>query len=109
MQIPLQITAHGIPHSEALDILIRERVSSLERVHSKITRCVVTIDKPHRHKAQGEQFEVSVNLHVPGHPGAIVSGHQGEDVFAAVRNAFETARRQLVELSRIRHDQEKHG
>ena len=39
MQIPLQITFHGIPSSEAVEAKIREKVSKLEKFYSHIVGC----------------------------------------------------------------------
>ncbi len=43
MQIPLQITFHGIDHSDAVETRIREKVAKLELLFDRITSCRVVI------------------------------------------------------------------
>ncbi|MDP3875927.1 MAG: HPF/RaiA family ribosome-associated protein [Methylobacter sp.] len=41
MQIRLQITFRGIPHYDAVDTKIREKISKLDGFHSHIMSCRV--------------------------------------------------------------------
>jgi hypothetical protein len=50
MQIPLQITFHGIDHSNALEERIREKALKLEQIYDKITSCRVVVE-PHHPRA----------------------------------------------------------
>lgn len=97
MQIPLQITIRDMDRSDALDSVIQEQVARLERFHDRITRCRVTVEQLGRHQQQGRQFAVKVDLRIPGRE--IVASHDHhEDVYVALREAFDSARRQLEEL-----------
>jgi ribosomal subunit interface protein len=90
----LQITLHGLTRSEALEEHIRRRATRLERFHGGITSCRVVVEQPHHHRHQGGQFVVRLHIGVPG--GEIVVNHDhSEDVYVAVRDAFNAARRQL--------------
>jgi ribosome-associated translation inhibitor RaiA len=52
------------------------------------------LEAPHRHKHQGKLFSVRLDVTVPGKE--IVANHeQHEDMYVALRNAFNAARRQL--------------
>jgi ribosomal subunit interface protein len=95
MQEP-QITYRGMPHSPAMDARIRELASKLEEFHPKISHCHVVVNEPDKHKRNGNEFEVRVDLHVPGRD--IVATHQRhEDAYAAIGAAFEVLYRQLEE------------
>ena len=41
MQMSLQITVHGMEHSDALDKHIRERAGKLDRIYPKLMGCRV--------------------------------------------------------------------
>jgi ribosomal subunit interface protein len=98
MQIPLQITMRDMDRSDALDAAIQDQVRKLERFHDRITRCRVTIEQLSRHQQQGRQFAAKVDLRIPGRE--IVASHDHhEDVYVALRDAFDSARRQLEELA----------
>lgn len=99
MQQALQIHFHGLESSKALEAKIRERVAQLERRCPDATSCRVTVEKESRNHVKGNLFRVSLVLHRPGHdvvvnrPGPSGAGH--EDVYVALREAFEAAERQL--------------
>ena len=96
---PLQITLRNVPHSDALDAHIRERASRLERFYPRITGCHVVVEIPHKHKHQGNLFNVRLDIKVPG--GEIVlSRDLREDVYVALRDVFDAARRKLEDHGR---------
>ena len=94
MQFPLQITLRGMPHSEALESEIRSRAAKLEQFHADIVSCRVVVEIPARHQQQGKEFSVHVDVRVPGREIAVNRSH-AEDVFVAMRDAFDIARRKL--------------
>lgn len=100
MQVPLHITVHDMPHSDALDARIREKVAELERFHPRITSCRVTLSEFGKHHQQGRQFEVRIDVRVPGHTEIVSNRHHHEDVFVALRDALASTTRQLEEVIR---------
>jgi ribosomal subunit interface protein len=100
MQIPLQITVHDMPRSDALDARIQEKAAGLERFHPRITSCRVTVSEFRKHHHQGRQFEVQVDVRVPGHAEIVSNRHHHEDVYVALRDAFASTARQLEEVVR---------
>ncbi len=99
MQIPLQITTRDVPHSAALDDHIREKVAKLELLYPHIMGCRVVLDMPHRHRHQGKLFNVRVDITVPG--GELVVNREADgDVFVALRDAFDAAKRQIEDYGR---------
>jgi ribosome-associated translation inhibitor RaiA len=113
MEIPVQITFHGMSSSSALDALVHEQADKLERLNERITRCEVAIEVPHRQHRKGTQVHVRITLTVPGKeivvsrdPGP-EDGHGQAEV--AVRDAFAAARRQLEEHAQARADAKRRG
>jgi len=98
MTLPLQISFHGLDHSDAIELRIRERAEKLVRHHAKITSCRVSVESPHKHQHKGRVYQVKLVLMIPG--GEVVVCHDGErhdheDVYAAIRDTFDAAMRTL--------------
>ena len=110
MQIPLQITVRDMAHSTVLEGRIRDKVAGLEHFHPRITSCRVTVADSGKHHQQGRQFEVRVDVHVPGHAEIIANRQHDKDIYAALRDAFDSVKRQLEEAVREqRGDVKGHG
>lgn len=109
MQTPLQITFHGLARSAALEARIREKAAKLEEFHPAITSCRVTVEELGRRQQQGRQFNVRIDLHVPGHE-IVANRDHDEDVYVALRDAFEAATRLLEDdIRRLRGEVKNHG
>jgi len=114
MQVPLQITFRNFPRSEAVETRIREKAAKLEEFHPRITSCRVVVELRDRHHHQGKQFTVRLDIRVPGHELAIDSDHD-EDIYVAVRDAFDAAARKLEDVVRTMrgdvkvHETPQHG
>ena len=114
MQVPIQITFRHMDPSPALEARIRQRAQELEQFFDRITACRVTVECQHHHYRQGNLFEISIDLVVPGRE--IVVGrfegvsHTHEDAHVAVRDAFNALRRRLEDHARSGRGQVKfHG
>jgi ribosomal subunit interface protein len=106
MQVPLQITMQGFDHSDALEAGIRERVDKLERFHPRIMSCRVTVEQVRKHHRQGRQFTVRIDARIPGEELVVTRDHD-EDIQVALRDAFDSARRQLEEAIREKRGEVK--
>jgi len=95
MPVLLQITLHEMPHSDAVEAAIRRKVAALERVYARITAVRATVDRPHHHHHQGNLFTVKLDITLPGGE-IVVNRDHAEDVYVALRDAFQAARRQLI-------------
>ncbi|HEX7670990.1 MAG TPA: HPF/RaiA family ribosome-associated protein [Polyangiaceae bacterium] len=106
MEIPFQLTFRGMSSSEAVESMIRERASRLERFHDRIVRCHVVVDVPHRHRSKGRLFSVRIDITTPTGEIAVTREPQHdlshEDFNAVVRDAFDAAARQLEDEARRR-------
>jgi ribosomal subunit interface protein len=107
LQVPLQVTIRDIPRSDALEAEIRQRVDKLEEFHSRITSCRVTVEQVARHQHQGKEYRVRIDLRVPGEEIAVNRDHD-EDVYVALRDAFDAARRRLEDAVREQRGDVKH-
>ena len=101
MQVSLQTTVRDFPQSEALEARIREKAAKLEEFHSHITICRVTVEELRKHHQQGRHFHVSLDVRVPGREIVVNRAHH-EDVYVALRDAFDAAKRQLDEVARAK-------
>jgi cold shock CspA family protein len=104
MRLPLQITFRNIPRSSAIELAVRERAERLDRFSDLIMGCRVVVESPHRQHRQGKLYHVRIELTVPG--GDIVVSrepamhHAYEDVYVAIRDSFDAARRRLEDYAR---------
>ncbi|MDO9268655.1 MAG: HPF/RaiA family ribosome-associated protein [Methylobacter sp.] len=111
MQIPLQITFHGIPHSDAVEAKIREKASKLDRFHSHIIGCRVAVEAEHHRHHQGNQYHIRIDITTPRKELVISREHHDkkayEDIYVAIRDAFNAATRQLEDYARIQQGKVK--
>jgi ribosomal subunit interface protein len=99
MQIPLQISFRNMDASDAVEADIRDKVGRLDRFYERITSCRVIVEAPHRHHHRGKLYDVRIDITVPGEEIVVQrSGPENqahEDVYVAVRDAFNAATRRL--------------
>jgi ribosomal subunit interface protein len=102
MQLPLQITIKDIPHSLVLENHIQQKAKKLNTVYRRIISCRVVVDLEQKHQHQGKLFNVRIDVTVPGEEFA-VTHYSNEDVYVALRDAFNGVRRRLEEFSHRQH------
>ena len=100
MDIPLEISFRNMDRSEAVEARVRERAAKLEKLFARLTSCHVVIEAPHRNQRKGMLFHVRIELGVPGRAELIANrspknNHTHEDIYVAIRDALDAARRQL--------------
>lgn len=113
MRIPLEVTFRHMEPSAAAEARIAEKVAKLEQLYDKLTRCHVIVEAPHEHHRQGKLFHVSIDLTVPGGELLVTRGHNHqsqahEDVYVAIRDAFDAAKRRLDDYARQKRGDVKH-
>ena len=96
MAAQLQITVRDMPHSAVLESRIRQKAAGLERVHPRITAFHVTLEAPHHHHRKGSHFCVKLDVKLPGAEIVVTRDHD-QDIYVALRDACQAARRQLIE------------
>ena len=98
------ITFRHIDHSGALEDRARKLGSRLERFGKRIMQCHMTLEGPGSCRDGGAPYVVKIDLAVPGaqiHADSLhVDGAGHEDIYLALRDAFNNAKRQLQDLHR---------
>ncbi len=106
MILPLQITFRNFPSSPYIRARIRERADKLGEFHDRIMSCRVVVESPHRRHHKGKLFMVSIALKVPKGEIAVnrepAEHHAHEDIYVAIRDAFDALQRRLQDLGRRR-------
>jgi ribosomal subunit interface protein len=113
MQLPLEITFRNMDPSPSVEEVVRDKSSKLERFFDRIVSCNVTIEAPHRHQHKGKLYKVRIDIGMPGkdvhvnQEGPKNQAH--EDVYVAIRDAFDAAARQVEDYARrLRGDVKTH-
>jgi ribosomal subunit interface protein len=99
MKVPLQITSRDFMLNEPLEALIRDKADKLNTFYDQIMGCRVVVETPHRRHQKGILYNVRIDMTVPGSE-LVVKREPHEDIHAAVRDAFDAARRQLQDYAR---------
>jgi len=120
MILPIQITFRHFPHSDAVEGAVRERAAKLDRYHPHIVSCRVALELIHHHRARNNIYLVRIDVKVPGEE--IVVGHEPtdyghghEDIYTAIKHAFEVMKRRLQDAARLQrgdvkqHEGSPHG
>ena len=115
MQVPVQISFHGLDTSEAVETRIREKVAKLEQFFDRITGCRVVVERHHKNSNHagnvGQPYHISIIVDVPGDELVVkrdpkrddgLKDH--EDIQIALRDAFARMERQLKDYVRRRRE-----
>lgn len=114
MKIPLQITFREVPHSDAIEAAIRDKAEKLDQFYDKIMGCRAVVGMIQRHQHQGKLFNIRLDITVPGGE-VVVNRDKAEDIYVAIRDAFDHAKRRLEDYARRQrgdtktHEMELHG
>jgi cold shock CspA family protein/ribosome-associated translation inhibitor RaiA len=105
MQVPPEIAFRNIEPTEDLKQRILEGIASLEEVYDRITSCRVMVEDTNPGRRNGKLHHVRIDVTIPRselvinrNPPAHPTSH---DLPQAIGEAFDKARRQLLELKRI--------
>lgn len=99
MKLPAQVTLKDISHSEAIEKKIHRKIAKLEKFCSRIMACRVMVESTQRRHHQGKLFTVRIDITVPG-TELVVNRIENEDLYVAIRDAFDAAKRQVDAHSR---------
>jgi ribosomal subunit interface protein len=106
MQQEPVISFRQMESSPAVEARVREKIAVLERFHPRITTCRVTVEKDHHARHKGDLFRVRIDIGIPGREIVVdrtgPKNHAHEDVYVALRDAFDAAARQLEDDVRVR-------
>jgi len=93
MQVPTELTFHGLDHSDPAQAAVERWVARLEYLHARLLKCEVAIDQPHR------ELRVRVRLTVLG--TELDAKAESEDIYLAIADAFRAAHCQLRATRRL--------
>ncbi len=97
---PLQVVFHGIDRSDAVEEHVRDKFAKLTHLHPQIISCRVTIELPHKHHHHGQLFDVRIDLTIRGKELVVNREPGNQDMYMALRDAFDAAKRQLDTATR---------
>ncbi len=100
MTHPMTINFRNIGPSDAVEAEIRRRADKLQRLNDHWQSFEVTVEAPHTNQTKGNQFQVHIDMKVPG-AHLVISHDPGnsdahDDIYVAIRDAFRAARRRLT-------------
>ena len=108
VKIQPTITVRNVSLSEAAKSAILKKASKLDSFYDRITSCRVVVEVPHRHHSKGLLYNVRIDMTVPGKE-LVVRREPHKDLYVAIRDAFDAARRQLKDFAlRQRGDVKTH-
>ena len=92
-QLP-EIRFLGLEPSPAVETAAREKVDKLDRFYGDLMSCRVTIELVDKHQHRGRHYAVRIDTTFPGRE-LVVDRVQDEDVYVALRDAFDDMKRQI--------------
>jgi cold shock CspA family protein len=106
MQLPLQISFHQMDRSPAIEATIREKAARLDTFASHIMSCRVVVELAGKHHVHGNQYNIRIDITLPGDE-VVATREPAEhkeykEVAIAIRDAFDSAARQLEDYVRRR-------
>lgn len=98
-----QVLFRGFEHSPSVEAAVHKRLEKLERYSDKIQSLKVTLEIPHQHHHKGRVFHVGVEALIPNHDIVVAHDHHDnhahEDIYVAIRDAFNAVERRLKSVS----------
>jgi len=108
---PVEVMFHNLQPSPAIEAKIRDRAARLDRFYDQIMSCRVAVEAAHRHHHKGNLYRIRIDLTVPDEElvvSRVPDDQQAhEDIYVAIRDAFDAMRRQLEDYARRRRGQVK--
>ncbi len=103
-----KVVFRGIDHSQAVAEAVQKRLDKLERFTDQIQSLRVTLESPHNHHHKGKVFHVGVEAVIPNHDILVNHDqhdkHEHEDIYIAIRDAFNALERQIKSV----YDKKRH-
>lgn len=104
----LEISFRDIEHSDGIEQLIREKAGKITDKYDSITGIRAVVAMPHNHSNKGKIAHVSLEFGLPGETVAITHDNHDkaahEDMYIAVKDAFDIAQRKIRKIHEKRHD-----
>lgn len=112
MSNDFQIVFHNLDQSDAIIDAVNKRIEKLRRFSSDILGGRVVLDSPHNNHHKGKVYSVALELHTPSKPVMVTQdqhdNHAHEDLYVAIRDAFNAAERQLKSVDKKHRKEAMH-
>ena len=99
-----QVLFHNIVQTDALAQAVQKRINKLERYCDQIMSGRVVLDAPHNNHYKGKVYSVGIEIHTSLKEIIVNQGkqnnHAHEDLYIAIRDAFNAAERQLKSIAK---------
>lgn len=99
-----QVVFHNIDQSDAIMDAVNKRISKLERYCDQIITGRVVLDSPHNNHHKGKVYSVGLEIHTSQKEVRVNQeqhdNHAHEDLYVAIRDAFNAAERQLKSVDK---------
>lgn len=99
-----QVVFHNIDQSAAITDAVNKRIRKLERYCDQIITGRVVLDSPHNNHHKGKVYSVGLEIHTSQKEVRVNQdqhdNHAHEDLYVAIRDAFNAAERQLKSVDK---------
>jgi len=106
-----KVVFRGIDHSQAVADAVQKRLDKLERFSDEIQSLRVILESPHNHHHKGKVFHVGVEAVIPNHDIQVNHDqhdkHEHEDIYIAIRDAFNVLERQIKSVYEKKRHQDR--
>jgi ribosome-associated translation inhibitor RaiA len=102
----LEIRFLGLEPSPAVEAAARAKAAKLDQFRGDLMSCRVTIELAHKHQHQGRPYSVRIDVTVSDQE-LCVDRVQNEDVYVALRDAFDAMKQQIEQSAQRARGQEK--
>ena len=107
-----QIVFHNIEQSTSVSDAVNKRISKLQRFCDRILAGRVVLDSPHNNQHKGKVYSVGLEIHTPSKEVRVNQeqhdNHAHEDLYVAIRDAFDAAERQLKAIHKKHRIERSH-
>ena len=109
MQVPLELSYHGMPRIGWVDDYVKERVERLDRMADDIISCRVAIEQEQNSKHTGNLYRARVEVTLPQKKDLVANKHGAvEDLDVQlrpiIRETFEAVEKQIKKETSRRRD-----
>lgn len=107
-----QIVFHNIEQSTSISDAVNKRISKLQRFCDRILAGRVVLDSPHNNHHKGKVYSVGLEIHIPSKEVRVNQeqhdNHAHENLYVAIRDAFNAAERQLKAIHKKHRTERNH-
>ncbi|MSR11544.1 MAG: ribosome-associated translation inhibitor RaiA [Gammaproteobacteria bacterium] len=104
MSNEFQIVYHNLDQTEAINDAVQKRIAKLQRFCDQIITGRVVLDSPHNNHHKGKVYSVGLEVHTAIKEVRVNQEHHDnhahEDLYVAIRDAFDAAERQLKSVDK---------